>query len=199
LSPSDAGINLFNDPLFPTINISSADTTLGNGLTIGPNGNFANAGIFQNQIGAGSSIGWIRGRHSFSFGGNFDRTQLNVINKNAEVAQINFSNFYDFVIGAVQPGLNNSVLFNGTSNRYYRSNQIGVYAQDNIRLSSRLSVNLGFRYDYDGPLVEKYGRLVNFDPQLYDYNSSTDTVVNTGLVMAGNNPQLQRRASAIRR
>jgi len=188
LSPSDVGINLLNDPLFPTINIFTADTALGNGLTIGPNGNFANAGIFQNQLGAGSNIGWIRGRHSFSFGASFDRTQLNVVNKNSQVAQVDFSNFYDFVTGAVEPGLNNSVLFNGTSNRYYRSNQIGAYAQDNIRLTPHISLSLGFRYDYDGPLVEKYGRLVNFDPQLYNYNSSSDTIVNTGLVVAGNNP-----------
>ena len=33
--------------------------------------------------------------------------------------------------------------------------------QDNIRLKSNLTVNLGLRYDFNGPFSEKYGRLAN--------------------------------------
>jgi hypothetical protein len=51
-------------------------------------------------------------------------------------------------------------------------------------------VNLGVRYDFDGPLTEKYGHLTNFNPSAYQYNSSTDTIVSTGLVVAGNNSTL---------
>lgn len=187
LSSSDVGINVFGSRLFPSIFINTSDPTIGNSLAFGPGGPFANAGVFQNNFSGDSSVGWIRGRHTFSFGGNIDRAQLNVINRNNQVASIGFNNFADFVTGAVAPGQRNSNFFNGSSNRYFRSNQIGLYANDNFRLKQNLSITLGFRYDYEGPLVEKNGLLTNFDPNLYQYDLNTDTIVNTGLVVAGNN------------
>lgn len=188
LSASALGINLFGSPLFPSIFINTADPTIGRHLMIGPGGPFANAGVFQNNFTWGSNVGWVHGRHTFSFGGSFERTQLNVVNKNNQVASIGFNNFPDFVTGTVAPGRNNSNFFNGASNRYFRTNQYGLYANDNIKLRQNLTLTLGFRYDFDGPLVEKHGLLTNFDPQRYKYDFTTDTVVNTGLVVAGNNP-----------
>ena len=99
--------------------------------------------------------------------------------------------------GNVTPSGTN--LFKGPTNRYYRVNQIGAFAQDNIRMASNLDVNLGVRYDFDGPLTEKYGRLTNFHPDAYQYNSSTDQIVSTGLVVAGNNSTLGTTASVIPR
>ena len=81
-------------------------------------------------------------------------------------------------------------VFLGQTNRYFRLNQVGAFVQDNIRVMPNLTVNLGVRYDYDGPLTEKYGRLANFHPDAYQYNSATDTITNTGLVVAGNNPTI---------
>lgn len=187
LSASNLGINLFGSKLFPSLFFSNADPSLGNNLSFGPGGPFANAGVFQNMFSGSSRVGWIHGRNSFSFGGSFERSQMNVINKNNQIASIGFNTFADFVTGAVAPGRNNSNFFNGASNRYLRSNQVGVYATDNFKVKQNLSVSLGFRYDLDGPLVEKNGLLTNFDPQLYKYDFTTDTVVNSGLVVASNN------------
>ena len=47
---------------------------------------------------------------------------------------------------------------------------------------------MGLRWDYEGPLTEKYGRLTGFNPSAYSYNQSTDTIVNSGFEIAGNNP-----------
>ena len=79
------------------------------------------------------------------------------------------------------------MLLNGATNRYYRANQVGTYVQDNLRVKSNLIVNIGLRWDWDGPLVEKNGLLTNFYPQDYSYDAASDTVINTGLVVAGNN------------
>ncbi len=56
---------------------------------------------------------------------------------------------------------------------------------DNYKLRSNLTVTLGVRWDYDGPFTEKFGRLTAFDPGLYAYNASTDTITNSGLEIAG--------------
>jgi hypothetical protein len=187
LTPADAGINVLNNTLFPVINIFNADPNVRQAFAVGPSNNFANAGIFQNQFGGSSGVGWVHGRHTFSFGGSFERTQLNVINKNNQLSFVDFADFPSFVSGVLATGPGNSTFFNGASNRYYRANQIGAYADDKIKLRQNLSLSLGFRYDFDGPLVEKNGLLTNFVPSLYKYDFNTDTVVNTGLVVAGNN------------
>jgi hypothetical protein len=75
LKPSDVGINVLNNTLFPLINIFSADPNVRAALAVGPSSNFANAGMFQNQFGGDSSMGWVHGRHTISFGGNFERSQ----------------------------------------------------------------------------------------------------------------------------
>jgi len=192
LTANDAGINLFGSTLFPGINIKDV-SGLNDGLfsnsgnSIGPNSNFANAGIFQNRWDLSSNLNWVHGRHTLSFGFNWNTTQLNVINKNNEVASLTFNNWPSFITGAVTPGLSNSAFFNGTSNRYYRAKQAGLYANDKIRLSSTLNVTVGLRWDWDGPLTEKNGDLTNFYPQDYSYDLATDTVTNIGLVVAGNN------------
>jgi hypothetical protein len=189
---SDFGISLFGSNRLPGININSNDANLGNPLGIGAATNFANAGLFQNHFGPSTNLLWNLGRHSLSFGFQWDYTQLNIINRNNEVATLGFDNFFDFVQGNLCTPVSgcfaaNTEILNGASNRYLRAHQIGTYAQDNIRVKSNLTVNLGLRWDWDGPLVEKNGLLTNFYPKTYHYDATTDTIDNIGLVVAGNN------------
>ena len=191
-SNSQFGISLFGNQRFPGITINNDDQNLGNSLGIGAASNFANAGLFQNQFEPSTSLLWNLGRHTLSFGFQWDYSQLNIINQNNEVATIGFDNFFDFVQGNLCTPAGgcfaaNTELLNGATNRYYRANQVGTYVQDNIRLKSNLTVNLGLRWDWDGPLVEKNGMLTNFDPSRYSYDAASDTVTNIGLVVAGNN------------
>jgi hypothetical protein len=189
---SDFGISLFGSNRLPGFNINNNDQNLGNPLMIGAASNFANAGLFQNQFEGSTNLLWILGRHSLAFGFQWDRTQLNIINQNNQVATLGFDNFFDFAQGNLCTPVSgcfaaNTELLNGATNRYFQANQIGTYAQDNIRVKSNLIVNVGLRWDWDGPLVEKNGMLTNFYPQNYQYNASTDAISNIGLVVAGNN------------
>jgi hypothetical protein len=188
LTPSSVGISLFGSNHFPGILIDDADNNF-HSFNIGTTSNFANAGLFQNQYELGTNLHWVVGRHSFAFGGNWDHNQLNVINLNTQIASIDFRSFPDFLTGNIRGGVGHSQLFSGTSNRHYRANQTGAYAQDNIKLTKNLNVSLGIRYDYDGPLSEINGLLTNFRPDLYKYDLATDTIINDGLVIAGNNKQ----------
>jgi hypothetical protein len=189
---SDFGISLFGSNRLPGININSDDSNLGNQLMIGAASNFANAGMFQNEFEGSTNLLWTLGRHTLSFGFQYDRTQLNIINQNNQQAVLGFADFYSFVQGNLcTPDSGcfsaNTEVLNGATNRYFRSNQVGTFAQDSIRLRPNLTVNVGLRWDWDGPLYEKNGMLTNFYPQNYHYDPTTDSVTNIGLVVAGNN------------
>ncbi|MGA2588960.1 MAG: TonB-dependent receptor [Bryobacteraceae bacterium] len=187
-SPNDFGMNLVGSTSFPQMQISDA---LGsNELEFGPSVSFGNAGMYQNQWELGSSLNWVKGRHTIAIGGNWDHTQLNIINRDTTTGldNLGFSSFLNFVEGNVRTGRYSSE-FAGNSNRYYRSDTAGVYINDNYKVLSNLSLTLGLRWDFDGPLSEKYGRLTDFDPSLYSYDASTDTITNSGLEVAGNNSQ----------
>ena len=185
--PSQVGISLPGTS-FPGITIDNVDNNF-DSFNIGTTSNFANAGSFQNQYEAGTNLHWVRGAHSFAFGWNLDYSQINVLNKAPQVASIDFANFSDFLTGTLRTGFGHTVLFDGASNRHYRAKQTGAYIQDNIKMTSTLNLSLGVRYDYDGPLTEINGLMTNFRPDLYKYDSATDTIVNDGLVFPGNNKQ----------
>lgn len=196
LTPASQGITIPGYTQFPQINIGDADGSF-NSLTIGPS-NFANAGIFQNNFGGSSNLGWVHGRHAIQTGFNFDYTQLNVINKDSKTARLNFADFAGFMQGNLCSFVNScgfsgspAELFSGVSNRHFRSRQGGLYVQDDVRLKSNLTVDLGLRWDWNGPLVEKDGLLANFYPKNYQYDPVSDSFGNggqaIGLVIAGNN------------
>ncbi len=185
-TPGQFGINLLGSNGFPQILISSNDPTLGSSLEFGPSTSFGNAGMYQNQAELGTTINWVKGRHTLTFGAQYDGTQLNIVNNNTNTDTLRFNTFLTFVEGAVRTGTS-SLAFNGSASRYYRSNSPSLYVNDNYKLRSNLTVTLGLRWDYEGPLTEKYGRLTNFNPSLYSYNSGTDTITNSGLEIASNN------------
>jgi hypothetical protein len=182
-SPSDFGINLLGSKTFPQIEIGTADPTLASGLQFGPGTSFGNAGMYQNQWEYGTTLHWVKGRHTLAFGMLWDYTQLNIVNNNTSTDTIDFKTFENFVEGAVRTGID-STAFTGSANRYYRSNTAGAFVNDNYKVRSNLTVTLGLRWDYDGPLAEKYGRLTAFDGNQYAYDAATDTITNSGLEIA---------------
>jgi hypothetical protein len=69
--------------------------------------------------------------------------------------------FASFLLGTGQP---NDVLIQNWKNVAANSFYWAGYAQDDWRLSSRLTLNLGLRYDIDVPRTERYNRMNYFDP-----------------------------------
>ena len=214
LKPSDVGLNLLGSTFFPGITISNADVGAsvaggtippfsGNQMSIGPSTNFANAGVFQNEHEGSSVYHWVHGRHSLSFGGIFDYVQLNVQNRENQVASLSFNTFGDFLTGTLNQDHSSGLFLNGETNRHFRSRSAGLFVQDNLKVRSNLTLNLGVRWDWDGPLTETNGLLTNFYPSNYKYTgtcnspsapSNCDTFgalangePGIGLVVAGNN------------
>ncbi len=183
-TPGQEGISLPGSATFPQFDITTADPQISSGLEFGPSTSFGNAGMFQNQWEYGSSVNWVKGRHTLSFGGMWQHTQLNIINNNTSTDTLDFTSFLTFLEGDVHGG----DAFEGSASRYYRSDTAGLYGNDNFKLRSNLTITYGLRWDFDGPLSEKNGRLTAFNPTLYSFNEGTDTITNSGLEIAGNNP-----------
>jgi hypothetical protein len=214
-SAGTGSINVFGSPYFPGISIYDVlgvNQPVGVNtqavLNIGPNAESqsANTGVFQNRMAPRGDAIWILGKHTVSFGASYTYTQLNTIDKRTGEGTVATDDFSQFLQGYVSPGSSATGFYvtsflQGNANRYYRSNQLGTYVQDKWQITPTLSLTAGVRYDWDGGLTEKYGRIFNFDagtnpqnctgsasdPNAYSYCPGTDTIVNPGLIIAGNN------------
>jgi hypothetical protein len=199
-SAGTGSINMFGSTYFPGVSIYNV---LGQFqpsgvspvyLNIGPNAESqsSNTGMFQNRISPSGNAIWILGKHTVSFGASYSYTQLNTIDKRTGTGTIATDDFSQFVQGYVTPGSSASGFYvtsflQGNASRYYRANQLGTYLEDKYQITPTLSITAGVRYDWNGGLSEKYGRLFNFDPSLYSYDSTSDVITNPGLIIAGNN------------
>ncbi len=162
-------------------------------LSIGPSAASQSAytGVFQNRLQPSANAILNKGRHSITFGGSYSFTQLDVRDDRTGKGTAASPDFATFSKNWVTPYSTNgfvaTTFLQGNANRYYRANQTGLYLQDKFQILPNLSLTAGVRYDWNGGLTEKYGRIYNFDPSLYSYSGSSDTITSAGLIIAGNN------------
>ena len=201
-TPQQLGINTFGSTFFPGITIVDP-LGLGNAtanpggianlqfLTIGQGAASQGAftGVFQNRIMPSANAIWIRGRHTLTFGGSYSYTQLNTRDRRTNQGIISSADFSQFIQGLVTTNddFTTTKFLQGNANRYYRAGQAGAYIQDKFQLRSNLSLTAGLRFDWNGGLTEKDGRIFNFDPARYAYSDATDTITSNGFIIAGNN------------
>ena len=203
--PGGGSINAFGSSYFPGVSIvnmlgdagyaAGIPSSENNGiLNIGPNaeGQAPNTGMFQNRIAPSGNAIWTLGRHTLSFGANYSYTQLNTIDKRPGTGTVAADDFSAFSQGFVSPGSSSTAFYvtsflRGNASRYYRANQLGTFLQDKFQITPGISLTAGIRYDWDGGFTEKYGRIFNFAPSLYNYNAASDIIENPGLIIAGNN------------
>jgi hypothetical protein len=105
------------------------------------------------------------GKHFLKFGFEFLRTQTEINDLTAPIGAMNFANlFTGRSVGDLLLGLPSA--FALTSYYVIDRNQRMSFAfvQDDYRLSSALTLNLGIRYEYSTPPIERENRLANFDP-----------------------------------
>jgi trimeric autotransporter adhesin len=132
----------------------------------------------RNQTSALSyAMFWNRGRHNFSFGGDFRRQQFNYLSQQNPRGTFTFtgaitqarsnslpvagtgSDFADFLLGF--PGT--SAIAYGNADKYFRASGYDAYWTDDFRINPGLTMNAGVRWEYGSPITELYGRLVNLD------------------------------------
>ncbi|MEW6733587.1 MAG: TonB-dependent receptor [Acidobacteriota bacterium] len=114
------------------------------------------------------NLTWLQGKHTFKFGGEYRRASVNGFNNNLGRGLFSFSpsgldgdpvvdvlaNFYlgnAFVLGNT-----------GDTQRTTFNNGASFFAQDDFRIRRNVTLNLGLRWEYFGPLTEERDRLSNF-------------------------------------
>jgi outer membrane receptor protein involved in Fe transport len=121
---------------------------------------------FQNTFDASGSLSWIHGRHELKFGGGYRRDQINALQGIASNGFFVFSTFpYSDGFASFLSG--NPVVFlqgGGDFSREIRERAFDAYAQDNYRITSNLTLNLGLRYELPFPATENKNRMNLFVP-----------------------------------
>ncbi len=120
----------------------------------------------QNSYQEQEGLSWNRGRHSMRFGAEFLRTQINMFQAIAPDAFFVFATFpvnnpiANLLLGApvtFYQGL-------GDFHRGLRNWSVATYAQDEWRVTSRLTLNYGLRYERVNPITEIADRMNGFVP-----------------------------------
>lgn len=156
--------------------------------------------LIQNTATLNDSLYYIRGRHTFGFGGGFTHYQTNVRNFRFDGINI-YPTFADFLLGLngtqngtapiVPPvGFSNTIAsigFAGQGDRNWRTWDGDAYAQDDIKVTPDLTVNIGVRYEHLGDLADASGRNANFYPNLANANPPAGGTL-AGWVVSSNIP-----------
>ena len=133
----------------PSIQVAGY-TTIGDPIT-GPRNTYENAYDYS------GSLSWVRGRHELKFGGGYQHLQVNALQGIAS------NGFFVFAPFPVVPDAFASFLFGqpvvflqgrGDFERGIRGNSANSYVQDTFKATSRLTLNLGLRYDLPFPYTE---------------------------------------------
>ncbi|QNI30489.1 TonB-dependent receptor [Alloacidobacterium dinghuense] len=177
-------ISLLPDRPFGMIDITGM-SLIGNSPEF-PLGDFST--VYQVQDQMSRAIG----RHTLKFGVEFRRLQYN---GPLDFAVNGLYSFQDLTPFGLQGSSNNPALefflqglplsyvgvnpSNADSDRGYRETFASGFAQDFVRVNSRLTVNVGLRYDFYSNPTEAFGRLSAFP------NPATDSAPTVGKVFSG--------------
>lgn len=136
----------------------------------------------DNTYQVSDSLAWNIGTHSMKFGGDFRRFQLNLLFDSNARGSMNFDPFYTTsgpggtggnAIAELLLGIpDNSAVsrsFAGAAGNTvtgFRTYSMNYFAQDDWRVRPNLTLNLGLRWEYNSPVIDKYNHLGTFDPSV---------------------------------
>jgi len=180
-SPQSVGIT----PIVPQVTGPPTFDIL-NALNIGTGGPYYGP---ANQWNFSDQISWTRGKHSIRAGAEYETDEWNLSFGALLRGTLFIPTFEDFLLGRpgcttadcgpANPGNTTGAAFgtflsclfcvrSGPQGiiHAYREHDVAGFFQDDWKVSSRLTLNLGVRWEYDGMLGDKNGNLTNIWPSL---------------------------------
>src|SRR5262249_39303882 len=108
------------------------------------------------------NLSWARRAHVFKMGGEYRRAIVNSFNDQLARGRLTSASLVDFLAGKVSTS--GTAILRGATRRDTFTNNFGIFLQDDWKVTSRLTLNLGMRYEYLGVFQEQGDRLSNFIP-----------------------------------
>ncbi len=166
--------------------------SIGGMLTVGKTDQTSASGVrAQHTIQFADSVSWIRGRHQFKFGIDQRWVRLNWVSYGRPSGWFDFTTaltgdpqhpagtgfgMATYLLGEVSGGeLRVRPFFS------FQSWTHASYIQDDFKVTPRLTLNLGLRYDLSSSPVERWDRHSNFDP----FINNSETGLPGALVYSG--------------
>ena len=170
---------------------------------------------FQNYLGYGCNadgettrpawllndrLTWVKGKHTWSFGGEIRWLQDKERSQSNESGSYNFStlstglrgvqsgnDFASFLLGYVD---NANLYLPTLATQYIRQKYYALHANDSWKLTTKLTVNLGLRWDISTPTRDKYNNFSFINPYLANPGAGglPGSLVFAGNVAGSGNP-----------
>ena len=160
----------------------------GNGFSVGSGA--TNPGYFNSRgWQVADDLDLVRGAHQLSIGGNWIRSRIETLNNRPTNGAFTFNgqgtglSLADFMLGVVSGGfLQGNPVYD-----YDHSDYVGAYAQDNWRVASNVTVNLGLRWEPFLPVKNTYSWVSHFEQTRFDQNvhSTVYPLAPAGLMFPG--------------
>ncbi len=197
---TDAGIDR------PTSNLTSSIykfTFLTSGFQFGPTPQ-ANQSQKQNNYNFVDNLSWVKGPHTLTVGGQYTRVRLDKLFPQVFNGQLFFTNtgattdFGNFVGGTPEFSFGGGGVFNHA----YRQSNSAIFAQDDWKVTSNLTVNLGLRTEFLGAWTDGDCHIGNIESDLtksgtypFIYPKCVDKLGVTGLTGTANGSTFRNSVS----
>ena len=112
-----------------------------------------------------ATLSWNRGQHFIKFGTEFLHAQTKINDLNATIGRMNFENrFTNRAVGDLLLGLPSQLALTSFTVMDQGQDMQFYFIQDDYKITPKLTLNYGLRYEYATPPREKNNRFVNWDP-----------------------------------